>query len=293
MIWLSVAAFIGLFASSSHAQLIATESFNYTPSYTPPTTGTPSPPPDTLIVGSTTPYYPPKGNDAGWPNTGQKWSTTVSNNTSFVETADLSYGNLTKSGNMLHTNAGGQGVYRTFGQTYGTVENSVAKDYWFSAIMEVDSAASSSYAGISLFQGTSEKFFFGQDMTAKFWSMELSAITLRAQSTIPSTSLVSAFVVLELNGASKTANLYVNPSTLGGNAPATPSATLSFSNHDFSFDRIRIQSGGLENLDADEFRFGTTYADVTPTTVPEPTTYLLMAIALGAVAICRRLMKIS
>ena len=252
-IWL-----LGLVAPSSQANLIATESFVYTP------TGA-------QIVG--------KGNNAGWPTAGQLWTGATS---AYVEKAELTYKNLTTSGDMLHVAANNQGVFRGLGSIYSTAGN----NYWFSALMEVDNLAGSSYAGISLFLKSTgkEKFFFGQDSGSKYWSMELSIITHRGQTTASSTA--PAFVVLQLDGINKVANLYVNHATLGGNAPATPSSTFSFSGYDFSFDQIRVQSGGTETYDVDEFRFGTTYAAVTPT--PEPATGLFLALALGVAAIRQR-----
>jgi hypothetical protein len=247
-------------APSSLAGLIASESFVYTP------TGA-------QIVG--------QGTNAGWPTAGQLWTGATS---AYVEKAELTYQNLTTSGDMLHVAANNQGVYRALGLTYSTAGN----NYWFSALMEVDNLPGSSYAGISLFLQNdpvkTEKFFFGQTSGSKLWSMELSALTRRGQSSAASTA--PAFVVLQLDGVNKVANLYVNPAALGGSAPVTPSATFSFTGYDFSFDQIRVQSGGTETYDVDEFRFGTTYASVTP--VPEPATGLFLALTLGAAAMTRR-----
>ena len=278
VICLSVAAFIGLFASSSQATLIATESFNYTQG--------------SSVIGL--------GTNTGWPTPGQTWS---GSSLGKIDTdSKMSYNNLLTSGNHLETaivNGQADGVYRSFGNTYSTAGNT----YWFSTLIRVDVAAGTSYGGVSLFTGTNpstatEHFFYGQRNADAMWGFEQHG-KLGADSKISSTNQVVGFLVVELiggtGGGNGTANLYVNPTSLGGSAPSTASATFSFA--DFSFDAYRVQSGSKTNspnekVDVDELRFGTTYGDVTPT-IPEPTTYILLFIGIGAVAVCRRLMKIS
>jgi hypothetical protein len=279
MIWLSVAAFIGLFASSSQATLIATESFNYTQG--------------SSVIS--------QGTNTGWPTSGQTWS---GSSLGKIDTdSKMSYNNLLTSGNHLETaivNGQADGVYRSFGPTpYGTA----GKTYWFSTLIRVDVATGTSYGGVSLFTGTNpstatEHFFYGQRNVSSLWGFEQHGGT-GADSSISSTNQVVGFLVVELiggtGGGSGTAKLYVNPTSLGGSAPSTASATFSFT--DFSFDAYRVQSGSKtgslsEKVDVDELRFGTTYGDVTPA-IPEPTTYLLLSIGICAVAVCRRLKKIS
>ena len=74
-------------------------------------------------------------------------------------------------------------------------------------------------------------------------------------------------------------DIYRNPSLLL--EPATPTATLGGLGlgYDFSFDRIAITRfvGNNPVHDADEIRFGTTFADVAP--VPEPSTAILLVSA--------------
>jgi hypothetical protein len=103
-------------------------------------------------------------------------------------------------------------------------------------------------------------------------------------STITTVSNATGFLVVKLDGVAGVISLYVNPSTLGGSAPVTASASMSFTN--FSFDTFRIQSGGTEKLDVDELRLGTTYASVTPV-IPEPATILLLAFGGGLAWILR------
>ena len=232
------------------------------------------------------------GTDAGWANSGQKYTISVGNNASaFNEVSDMApYQNLLTSGNQLHLNGatapgGSAGVYRNLGATYNTAGNV----YWFSGLLQIDNGAGTSYAGVSLFSSTGEHFFFGQRNVSSTWGMEQHAGS-GANSAISLLNSVTGFLVLELVGTSgdathRTANLYVNPTSLGGSAPTTPNATLTFS--DFSFDRFRAQAGN-ENLDVDEFRFGASFGDVTP--IPEPSSVALtiFVVLVGGIKSARR-----
>ena len=233
---------------SARANLIAYDGFNY--------------PLGQTVIG--------QGTNAGWPSSGQKYTTSSgANGNSTLEASSMSptYGLLT-SGNQLDVNgsaaAGGSaGVYRGLGLTYSTANNI----YWFSVLMHLDSGGGSAYAGVSLFNDTTseqEQLFFGQRNTATTWGLEQHA-GHGANSSVSAIGSSAALLVVELNGNTDTASLFVDPTSLGGDAPNTPSATITFT--DFSFNTFRIQAGD-EDLDVDEMRFGTSYADVTP--VPEP-----------------------
>ena len=182
----------------------------------------------------------------------------------------LPYYGLIASGNQLHTSGSttpgnNAGVYRNLGLSYSTAGNV----YWFSVLLQIDTGVGNSYAGVSLFSSSAEQFFYGQRNVSSFWGMEQHAGS-GANSSVSALGSANGFLVVELDGTSgdashRTAKLFVNPTSLGGAAPAMPSATLTFT--DFSFNRFRAQSG-KEDLDVDELRFGTSYADVTP--IPEP-----------------------
>ena len=204
-----------------------------------------------------------------------------------VPGGDYSYRGLANSGNVVDIKGNNEGIYRLFGQSFNTAGNV----YWFSVVMDVDSNPAAAYAGLSLFSSTDptkkEKLFIGQDSYNTHWSMELSANTTRVASTTLIQPQTSALLVFEIDGINQRANLYVNPTSLGGGAPVTPSATLDLTGHEFSFDQIRIQSGGTQVMDADEVRFGTTYADVTPTDIPEARSWLTLVIGLAALGMLR------
>ncbi|MEI7851077.1 MAG: PEP-CTERM sorting domain-containing protein [Kiritimatiellales bacterium] len=215
-----------------------------------------------------------QGSNNSWPTAGRTWTGAT---TAIMETGDLTYSNLAVSGNSVEVQGSDQGIFRALGTTNSTA----GKSLWFSALMQVDQSVGNRYAGVSLFLGATEKFFFGQRNLSTDWGMEAWNTGLKINTSITTISNATGFLVVQMDSAAKQIHLWVNPVSLGGSAPGTATATLSLT--DFSFDTFRIQSGGTEKLDVDELRFGTTYADVTPLAIPEPATALLLAFG-GAIA---------
>jgi len=92
-------------------------------------------------------------------------------------------------------------------------------------------------------------------------------------------------VVMGLNAATDTLEMWLNPTNLGGTAP---SADISVGSITIGgFDWINF-AGEWNNWELDEVRMGTAYADVTP--VPEPSTYamILGVLTLGIGFITRK-----
>ena len=251
-----MAVALALTVHTARAALLAEDTFNYAT--------------NNSVVG--------QGSDSNWPATGKKWTGST---TAIMETGDLTYSNLAVSGDSVEVQGNGLGVFRTLGVT----NNTAGQILWLSALMQVDQSVGNSYAGVSLFQGgVAEKFFFGQRISATKWGMEIHAGP-GISSSVTTVSNETGFLVVKLDGTTGVASLYVNPVTLGGSAPITANATMTFTN--FSFDTFRIQSGGTEKLDVDELRLGTTYASVTPLAIPEPTTALLLALGGGVTWLLR------
>lgn len=228
------------------------------------------------------------GNSTPWPATGQLW-TNVNGPNAIVPNEALTYPGLLTSGLSMETTQGNNGVYRNFGQTYTATGNV----YWFSALMRMQVTQINTYAGISLFQDSTERIFFGKRNTSENWGIERFGVGAGANSSVAVGIDQIALVVVKLDGVSttKSVSLYVNPTSLGGAEPATSSASFTLTDAQFAFDfnRIRIQTGTNQMLDADEFRFGTTFASVTP--VPEPSTVVLAAIASSAMLLRARFRK--
>lgn len=226
-----------------------------------------------------------KGGNQPWPAT-TYWESVTNFPTptdAHVDGYGLYFPGLATTGYSLETNTKDNGVRRSIGATYATAGNI----HWFSALMRIEDNPSVAYGGISLFDGApgssgSEKLFFGQRNNSPYWGIERSGGASNS-STISTAGATTHLLVVKLDGVAGTASLYVDPASLGGAPPASPSAQIAVGTN-FNFNYFRIQSGGTTlggnlMLDADELRFGTTYASVTP--VPEPTTWVL-----GLASIC-------
>jgi hypothetical protein len=261
---LSGAAFCLALAGPAHATLIAYDSFSY--------------PADSQMTG--------QGTAATWPVNGGNWTGGTYQVTLETPGNDYNYHGLAHTGNVIDFVGGSAPLYRTLGTTYSTAGNI----YYVSFMEDVDSNPAGSYAGVSLFNtaaGKQEQFFMGQDDLNKNWSMELSATGGRGVSNTAISPQHAVLMVVELNGITNTASLFVNPTSLGGSAPATPDATLNLTGQEFSFNEIRIAAGAGQTMDVDEFRLGTTFAAVTPT-VPEPATWTMMLLGFAGLGMMGR-----
>ena len=211
---------------------------------------------------------------------GQSYTQNIGNSVNnYVAPSTLAsvFPTLNSSGNQLQLNGvttpgGNNGIYHNLTSTYNTAGNI----YWFSTLLQVTGNPGQGYAGISLFTNGVEDFFFGQRNMGSTWGIEQHASS-GVSSTVSVWNQSTALVVVELNGVTDIASIYVDPLSLGSIAPSNPDAVVTF--NDFTFNRLRIQTGN-ENLAVDELRFGTSYAAVTPTTVPEPSDLILTVLTL-------------
>ncbi|MGD0733387.1 MAG: fibronectin type III domain-containing protein, partial [Terracidiphilus sp.] len=95
------------------------------------------------------------------------------------------------------------------------------------------------------------------------WGLQYNGTTI--PTTVPMTVGQPALIVMSVTfGATNVVNLYVNPSSLGGAAPSTPSATYSTSNS-LAFASLSYYGGsGINDSAIADIRVGTSYAIVTP-----------------------------
>lgn len=181
----------------------------------------------------------------------------------------LSYSSLQVSGNKATATGGDLGAFRFMNN--GTLGNGNVS-YWISFVAQSGSAGNS-YGGVSLYSGdSSESFFIGQRNGQNTFGIERSG-GANGNSSVSAGSQSLLVIRVDFTDASESARLWVNP-TLGA-VPTDSSAAVTLSGlANFTFDTIRIQSGGSTSFSVDEFRFGTSFLDVTP--VPEP-----VGVALG------------
>jgi hypothetical protein len=120
------------------------------------------------------------------------------------------------------------------------------------------------YAGVSLFQGGAENLFLGKPNASANWGFDTKGTNTKFTGTVPVTTL--SLMVFRIDfGATTTVSMYINPTL--GTEPTVADVTAT--RGAFTWDTIRIQSGGGTSGGVDEIRIGDTYASVTPT-VPEP-----------------------
>jgi hypothetical protein len=221
------------------------------------------------------------GGGAVWPGAGT-W-----NGAGTVSAGSLSYGTLLTSGNQANYDAVAN-ANRAIGATLGGANT----DLWFSFLIVADQNDS----GISLFTGGTEQNFMGvgggSNQTVGLQSPNIVSTVAKGTAT--------HFYVLRMQtGATGniTTTLYVDPpaASLGvGSAPTagslfTNSAAPDTSRAPYAFDTVRLgHFSTAGNVRFDEFRIGTTWADVSPAAVPEPTAVAGLLLAAAGMAARRR-----
>lgn len=256
-----VALLLGLLAPA-RAVLILEESFNYTAgeNVTGQNTGT--------------------GFSGAW-----QVSTVGSGGTGTVASAGLSYGSLNSSGNAW-SDANTSTTYANQRPFDGTGLDTNGTSLWFSFMIN---ATANGDPTVSLFTNSNNYTtsgigarinFSGDQVVARIGSTNGGPGTFDFN--LNTTYLIVGRLDL-LNGPSgnDTLRLWVNPTT-GGSDPTDASA-LSTSTQVAqtgwfgSTTYLTIRSSGAFSGSIDEIRLGNTFADVTPTAIPEPSTYALLA----------------
>lgn len=197
-----------------------------------------------------------------WPGTG-KW--TGGGN---VAAGSLSYGPLVTFGNQANYDATASAT-RAIGATLG----GAGTDLWYSFLI----AANRNDSGISLFTGGTEQNFMGNGGGS---GQTLGLQNPNINTGVAQSTTTHLYVLHQVTPASGniTTTLYIDPaiSSLGtGSAPtgslhsnaASPDTTRAA----YAYDTVRLGTfNSTGTVRFDEFRVGTTWADVSP--VPEPTT---------------------
>jgi hypothetical protein len=185
--------------------------------------------------------------------------------------------------------------FRTLDAIYNDPTDSSTGELWWSFLIQPGAYTGTPFAGLSFYTdaaGTNSDFgtntrnssgslvygFSDLDITTNFLLTNVAAVE-------GETVLIVARLILD-GGTNTTANnqdrihLYINP-VIGAGTPAVSDANANVT---ADFQTIRIASANGQPFVMDEFRFGETFADVTPSTIPEPASVVLFAgVALGLV----------
>ena len=188
------------------------------------------------------------------------------------------------STNKLTTNNDNNGAFRSV-----LAQGADGTTVWLGYLTSGTGApVAGGYAGVSLFAGGAENLFTGKRSGQTTLGVERSGQTNGGGNSTVTGDTVTHLLVYRIDfGAGTTAGnekvtMYVDPAP--GAAPdVAPSVTLADVTN-FTFDRVRIQSGNGSNFNVDEVSLGTTYADV----VPEPATIGLLGLGAMATLASRR-----
>ena len=250
--------------------------------------------------------------DSGWEGAWVEQSgSTVTPGYEILSTSPLTYGGLRTTGNYAIGGYQYQSAGRQLNVTAGGPFNSylsngligaAGQTIWFSFLLREDASPTNGQInalflnndgsgnswmpqvglGVGYFGGTAD------------WGLQYKNGT-PILSTVPVVQGQPALLVLSVTfGATNQVNLYVNPTSLGESAPATPSATLSTTDS-VAFQSISYLGGyGPNESSLADIRVGSTYAAVTPTSLPaqtitftppaSPVTYPVSPIKLSATA---------
>ncbi len=255
-------------SQSADAQLLASDGFGYT-----------------------------AGNNLAGQTGGTGFSAAWGAGSATVVSPSLSYLNLLSSGNSAQiANPSSQTTQtRSTTTSFGPAPINTNTSVFFSFLLDRTATGGAADRGGIQFGnnaagGGSSKLFIGDLGTSDTIGLATDSFsTTNATSRAVGTNQTHLIVVgINFGIGNETINLWVDPTSLGGTAPAATIANntnynLGVDNNMFAL----LASGATSTYKFDELRVGTTYASVTP--VPEPITVLGLASAgLGLAGLRRR-----
>ncbi len=192
------------------------------------------------------------------------WTSTWAGGSSNVTSPGLTLNGVgSAANNKVTTNNDNNGAFRSV-PSQGTDGTTVWLGYLTSG---TGAPVAAGYAGVSLFQDSTENVFTGKRSAQTTLGVERSGGTGGDSTAAADTA--THFLVYRIDfGAGTTAGnekitMFVDPSP--GQAPNVSAAVTLTDVTNFTFNRIRIQSGNGSSFNVDEVMLGTTFADV-----PEP-----------------------
>ncbi len=210
-------------------------------------------------------------------------------------TTGLSYGNLTVAGGSAQTNsAWGDGTTNTVTHDFEDIDISTKNEVWISFLMAAPSTVTTANASAT----------FGVNITRNNWQNAVNYTAGKswanntAYTASPGSTSISGaefatvttdtlLVVFKLTKGANT-EVWLNP-TIGSTTPvAGTGLTIGSAGNLTSINSIALSFQG-QSLHFDELRVGDTFMDVTPTGIPEPSTYAaLFGVAALGLGVLRR-----
>ncbi len=198
-----------------------------------------------------------------------------------ITSPGLTYPNLLATGNKFTSASTNLGAFRDLASPINTNTGTI-----FVSFLASLPGTLPDYGGISFFSGGTEELFLGKPSNSNNYGFDVSGGVGSGKNGPAATSSAALLVYrLTFTATGETIDAYYNP-TPGAALPATPGDTLVIPEGSFAatLTRIRLQSG-TQPINFDEFRIGTTFADVTP--VPEPASIGFLAVG-GLALLARR-----
>lgn len=224
------------------------------------------------------------------------WSNvTGSGGIASITSPGSSYSSLDSEGNKLFlnpaTSTSNVFVSRSFSSSF---TDDSGGSIWISALAQITNAGERSFL-LRFFSGSTEVFDLGSFGASSSGGTPQWTAGKQAAPDVGNAWNFSFLVVrIDWNpSGNETVSFYLNPSP-GSSAPSTPTFTTSLEIG--GFDSLSpfagSASGGLTTSSGtiDEFRIGTTFADVAP--IPEPSSLALCGILLSALPLLRQFKRL-
>jgi hypothetical protein len=254
-----------LIIQNAQAALLFSEAFNYNPG---------------VLGGKVNP-----GNSTAW-SSGSANLTIVSGNLTYAGLAD-------QGGNELQIING-----VSAGSIYNTFVNQTSGQIYYSFLFNPTAVDSANNYFTAMNPGTTAPGGSGDAIDAYYYASGKIELRAAAQSATAGTGAAltpgtTYLIVEEIDLTAKTASLWINPdsSTFGGTAPAATASLSGLTATAIDNVGFKAQSTAGGPYLVDNLLIGTTWADVTPAAVPEPTTCALAGLGMLSLVLARRMRK--